>query len=186
MTAFSLVMTYAKCLPFRPKNTITQYTSGNIFLCEYSLKKQVLAYSHHTPVISTCLLSLTPVMTADDPCDTNNKVKSSRKKDLMMKSCLCAPVSSRVKSKDSEAVGPSCMCIRDRQQRQVAFKLMCLGLAEVYKPSPPFRNSVTHSHQNHLTRATKPKNETKVKVDTTLPIPFIFLKMLFCFYDELF
>lgn len=125
------------------------------------------AYSHHTksfPMpreVSNCLRPLTPVMTAEDPWDTNNREKRSRKKDLMMKSCRCAPVPSGVKSKDCEAVGPCCMCLRDRPQWQVASKLMCWGLAEFYKPSPPFRNSVTHSHQLRLTGATKKKKKEK-------------------------
>lgn len=87
----------------------------------------------------TNLSPLTPVMTAEDPWDTNNREKSRRKKDLMMKSCLCAPVPSWLKRKDTEAVRPRCMCMRDRLQRQVASKLLCWALVEVYKPSPPFK-----------------------------------------------
>lgn len=67
-----------------------------------------------------------------------------------MKRCLCVPVPARVTSKDAEADGPSCMCIRHRLQSQVASKFVCWGLALVYKPSPPFRNSVTHSHSTAL------------------------------------
>lgn len=98
----------------------------------------------------TCSAALTPVITAEDPWDTNNSEKSSKKKDLMMKRCLCVPVPARVTSKDAEADGPSCMCIRHGLQSQVASKLVCWGLALVYKPSPPFRNSVTHSHSTAL------------------------------------
>lgn len=115
--------------------------------------------------LRACLLPLTPVMTAEDPWDTNNREKSSRQKDLMMKSCLCAPVPSRVESKDAEAVRRCCMRIRDRPQRQVASGFMCWGQAEVYKPSPPFKNSVTHSHQHHLTEATKKNDQGKLYHD---------------------
>lgn len=132
----------------------------------FSFKKTILKSlfcifpSHESSLmvseVCICLFPLTPVMTAEDPWDTNNREKNSRKKDLMMKSRLCAAMPSRVKIKDAEAVGPCCMCMRDRPQRQMASKLMCWGLAEVYKPSPPFKKHiVTHSHQHHLTEGTK-------------------------------
>lgn len=89
-------------------------------------------------------------MTADDPWDTNNRDKSSRKKDLMMKSRLCAPVTFEMKNKDAVAVGPCCICLCDSLHGQMASKVVCWGLAEFYKPSLPFKKlTVTHPHQPH-------------------------------------
>lgn len=132
---------------------------------KYQFVKQVLAESFPLPCeVSTCSLPLTPVMTAEDPWDTSNREKSIRKKDLMIKSCLCAPVPSRVKSEDAEADGPCWMCICERLQRRVASKLLCFeGLAEVYKPSLPFRNSVTHSYQHCLAVATQKRKKKTVQ-----------------------
>lgn len=145
-----------KYLPPRPRKISS--TTINFSFSEKSSPCSVCC--HHAEScpspcqVSTCLLSLTPVMTAEEPLDTSNREKSSKKKDLMIKSCRCAPVPSRVNSKDAEADGPCSMSLRNRPQRQVASKLMCWGLAEVYKPSPPFRNSVmTHSHQHRLAEA---------------------------------
>ena len=43
------------------------------------------------------------------------------------------------------------------------------SLAEVYKPSPPFRNSVTHSHKHRLA---KKKDQGKLKHDNTPAFQF--------------
>ena len=118
-----------------------------------------------------CLLPLTPVMTAEDPLETNNREKSSTQKDFMMRGCVCAPMPSTVKSKVAESVGLCRMCIRDRPQRRVASKLVCRGLAEIYKPSPPFKNSVSHSHQHHLSEATHKKD---TNFSMTIPPAFHF------------
>lgn len=89
-------------------------------------------------------------MTADDPGDTNIRDRSSRKKDLMMKRGLCAPVTFKMKNKDAVTVGPCSICLCVSLRGQMASKVMCWGLAEVYKPSQPFKKlTVTHPHQPH-------------------------------------
>lgn len=101
-------------------------------------------------------------MTADDPWDTNNREKSRRKTDLMMKGCLCAPAPSRLKIKDAEA-GPCCMCARGRPQRQMASKLMCWGLAKVYKASPPFKKVIVSHTRASLQRGDEKKTKVNLK-----------------------